>query len=214
MSKPVSFSTADKAQRAAAVAAATAAVRGGTAAAAAAPISQYSSVEARVNAWLRDDCDGDISPLEALMNVANMFLDDVERFDLALGIETKRFKHNLCQGLGAFYRAAERRVSIKGPTEIQNPPRGWNDDAEFIWTDYISHMYFSEKYWTSFWDDVPTMNWESVVPGWRVFLQSIMPFYLARDPELLMEESLLMQNSEGLYISPDAEEDFGEPEDD
>ena len=194
----VTFSNADKAQRAAAAAAAAAPT-----AAQSRPV--YSSgTEDRVNAWLRDDST-DIAPLRFVIDVAEMFLDDVDRFDLSMSVDRRTFEQTLCHATGAYYLASDRNKTLLGPSEIRNAPRGWTADAENVWNDYVSHYYFNDVYWIHFWDEMPVASWEHSLPQWRIFLQTVLTWYLQRDAELLIEADMLMVNSDGNFVSPDSE---------
>jgi hypothetical protein len=204
----VTFSSADKAQRAAAArpAAATTTTTAPTGAR-----TFSSGTEDRVNAWLRDDST-DISPLQFVLQIADAFLHDVDRFDLSTAVDTRTFERTLCQAMGAYYLASERNKTIEGPREIRSAPKGWTADAENVWNDYVTHYFFNDKYWLNFWDEFPVAAWEHGLPQWRVFLQSLLPFYLHRDPELLEVAGMLVKNADGAYVSPDSEIDWDDAE--
>ena len=165
--------------------------------------------------WLQTKTySNDLTPLETINSATNLFLDDLDRFELEISIPESQFKKYMCEAVCAFYIANEYNKEIRGPPKSNKLPRGWTDTAENVWYDFIYTWYFTDEYWLEFWDTVGMANWEVTLPRWREFFQTALLVYLHRDANRLLEDGLLVETRSGRLVAPHEleEEDIADNE--
>lgn len=157
-----------------------------------------------------------MTPLETINSATNVFLDDLDRFDLELAIPDQQFKKYMCDAVCAFYIAHQYGKQVAGPSKIEKLPRGWTETAENVWYDYIYTWYFTDEYWAGFWETVGAANWEETLPRWREFFQTALLIYLFRDADRLLDDGLLTETRSGRLVAPNEleNEEAAEAEDD
>jgi hypothetical protein len=87
-------------------------------------------------------------------------------------------------------------------------PQGWSNEIETIWTDYLSVFYFDDFFWTKIWDRTPIGLWELQFPQYRIFIQTIIPMYIQRNQEFLVQEGLLVKSTHGKYLTSSEYDDY------
>lgn len=164
---------------------------------------QRNAFSERINLWLRSKTfSSDLTPLETINSATNLFLDDLDRFDLEIDIPEQQFKKYMCEAICAFYVAHQYQKKVVGPPKSDKLPRGWTDTAENVWYDYIYTWYFTDDYWTEFWETVGAANWEVELPRWREFFQTALLIYLFRDATRLLDDGLLVETRSGRFVAP------------
>jgi hypothetical protein len=124
----------------------------------------------------------------------------IENKGFRLCMTFKDFRDRICEATCTMYKANLESSEIRGPTKIPNAPKNWSKEIEIIWDDYIHTFLLTEEFWQAFWYDTYTSVWESQFPNYRLYIQSILPFYVQRDCALLEDNNLVVQKGDGEYI--------------
>lgn len=161
----------------------------------------------RVNTWFRTralDCDAfgneDHTPLETIATVSSLFLEKCDQFGFDLNVSETTFRKYMCDALCSLYVAEQFDKRVIQTRKISKTPRGWTNDAENVWNDYIYTRYFTDQFWEKFWDCVGDAGWMTDIPRWREFFQSALLVYLQRDSTRLIEEGLLVTGVNGALV--------------
>lgn len=140
--------------------------------------------------------------------LAEEFAYQVEGMGLSLSLDFKEFRLRICEATCTMYRAAIERKQMVFPSRIPNAPRGWNEDTERIWEDYITNFHLGYDFWSAFWHTIDVGGWESDISNFRTLIQSILPFYIHREIGLLEDKGLIAKNSEGEYVNPEDDDAY------
>jgi hypothetical protein len=161
-----------------------------------------------INEWFNKGIDGDIAPIHTVFKIAKKFSQYLEEYNLTLNMNYSTFFSKLC---GATCTLALHKNSkvIGMPRSIPQSPANWSTEIEIIWNDYIESFYLTIDFWDSFWKSIDTGIWELRLSQFRNYLQSILPLFIKRDLQLLIDMDLIAENSEGKYVDiHDAELDI------
>ena len=163
----------------------------------------------QINDWFFTKAHG-MSPANSVVIIADSFEGALSSKGFQLNTHFKLFRNNLCDATCTMYRAHLENKDVEGPKKIANLPKGWSDDLEDIWSDYIYSRTLTDDFWSEFWYEIPEGSWEAQFPQFRSFIQAVLPIYIQRDLEMLIEESLVAKNNEGEYVDiydPEYEEE-------
>jgi hypothetical protein len=153
----------------------------------------------KINSWFYERQDR-ISPATTVMAIADEFCAYVESQNLKLSLPFKDFRNLLCEATCVMFRAHLEGRLVICPDKIPNLPSNWNRETEEIWNDHLGIFYLTDDFWTDFWRTIQPGIWEAQFPDYRYYIQGVMPLYIKRDIDLLIEEGLIKKNSEGEYV--------------
>lgn len=165
--------------------------------------------------WFYSRRQDDVSPHIFAVALAENFAKEVRQTDLEIVLSPNVFTKKICAAVTAYahYDYFEHK-QIGAPRGMQKAPKGWTKQTLNIWHDYLQSVYFHDGFFERFWRELPTAIWEEEYMHIRVYLQSILPYFIKYDESLLVDHSLIAVNSEGEYVDPadaDVEEDESHP---
>jgi hypothetical protein len=162
--------------------------------------------------WFYTSFEDDVSPFVFTTVVADNFLKEMQDNRLELVHIPSAFIKKVCTAVSAYvYYDYFEQKTVGVPRNIQKVPKGWTNQTENIWFDFIQSRFLNDTFFDRFWHALPPTIWEEGYPRIRDYLQSILPYFLKFDNELLIEHELIAVNSDGEFVDP-AEADFYEEE--
>jgi len=151
-----------------------------------------------INEWFNKGMGGDIAPIHTVFTIAKKFAQYLEEYNFTLNMNFSAFFSKLC---GATCTLALHKNKVIGmPRSIPQSPANWSSEIEIIWNDYIESFYLTIEFWDSFWESIDVDIWELSISQFRNYLQSIMPLFIKRDLQVLIDMDLIAENSEGKYV--------------
>lgn len=158
-------------------------------------------MEENVNIWLHfsntEYCN---SPIDTLRIMVDTFVKDVERYKFTLNVNKKKLFEIMCEAMCMYYIAQNTHkniVFLNNSYEKKN----WDQEYETLWMDYLTFTYFNTSYWDNFWSRVPEQTWETCVPQWRFYFATLLPHYISRDEQLLIDNGLLFETQGGEAVT-------------
>lgn len=160
-----------------------------------------------IQKWLYNR-NNDSAPIDILHNIIYEFDYIIRYKEFSLVVPFDSFKNNIINAGCIIYKSFANNVPIAGIVKPLPKPDGWNNEMEDIWMDYLYTFHFDDAFWVSFWNSINICGWEDYLPRFRSIIQSILPLYIKREPELLQDNELLYQDEEGNYLMPDDVDDY------
>jgi len=77
-------------------------------------------------------------------------------------------------------------------------PPEWNTEIEALWQEWLEIHCFNN--WSAFWARIPVREWEEALPGWRKAMEHLLPTYVQRNIESLVEAQLIVEDEQGDYV--------------
>lgn len=152
---------------------------------------------------------GDGTPAESVLLVMNLFLETLKSKNLAIAVPEKQFRQIICEATCTLKLFSLNGYELSNPRRRFRQPPGWNDEIESYWQEFVHFHLCNDAFWNLFWKRIPVVEWEDYLPKWRSTLQTILPFYILRDINVLMAYGYLVENDEGEFVS---NEDYEEPQ--
>lgn len=165
-----------------------------------------------VNNWFYTPWRDGISPANTAVHLFYEFTAAVKKHKLAIAAHDNRFMDILCEAFCTLYDAEKTYGDVRGPVKRPEYIKDWNDELEYIWSDYLASRVLHEEFWNMFWHKIYAADWEISLPRWRAFLQSALPFYIHRDIGLLVAEGLVFEDEEGNILNSEEALDAAEYE--
>jgi len=162
----------------------------------------------KVNTWFQGS-DDVISPAESISAISTAFLANCEVFKLDIVIDTKTFRKLMCEFVCTMYDCGKNNLDWKGPNRRFKLPDQWTDEIEGLWEDCLSMRFFNEHFWGTFWKGINESELFEI-PYIRENLQYIMPLYVRRSTDILLEKGFLIEQDDGHVV---ATEDYESDED-
>lgn len=180
--------------------------------------AQKYSAEKDTTTWFhRCDID-DISPYDYVEYVVNQFCDYLEQNSYSTDISRQQLLHDMCTATCTQYyydKWLHKKYVVGEPKRIFSKPRQWNSVLEHQWNDLVHSRIVNYEFWDQFWRKLPVAMWEYTLTddNWRDVMQYLLPFYICREMDILIDEDIVCQEEDGNIIILDdyvAEEDDDE----
>lgn len=141
---------------------------------------------------------GDPVPIECVDTLVQTFVDDVRHAGHTLCVSPAEFFRVVCQAVCVYYDAYMRDEDVRGPNRLFPKPPKWTESLESAWTDYLYSRVFPYTYWDSFWTSCRFDALDDNVHGLTSFLQTILPLYVTRDIQALLDHDIVFENVKGI----------------
>ncbi len=156
-----------------------------------------------INEWFHQRQADGVTPINSVCSLVRRFVRDVYSFGLEPIAHEKVIMRSMCDATCMMYKADVEQKEVSGPLKTLQRPEGWTSAVEAVWVDYMSSMYFTEEYWSHFWERIETTCWEHRFPQWRPLIQSVLPFYIKRNFDILRECGLVFMEDDGNFVVAD-----------
>lgn len=123
---------------------------------------------------------------------------DVKQTGHLVCVTKEELFRSMCEAVCVYYHAHLRNEDVRGPKRLFPKPYNWNDSLEAAWNDYVHSCIFSYTYWESFWTSCEIDALEENVHGLTSFLQTILPLYVTREIQLLLDNEIVFENVSGI----------------
>jgi len=153
--------------------------------------------------WFHTSLYGDMTPAESVQMVSDLFLDILRSKHLSISIPENTFRKMVCEATCSIRLYSRQGCEISSPHRKFSRPPGWNDEIESYWTEWLNSCLYTDSYWLSFWNRIPYADWEDRLPNWRFILQTILPYYVRREMEVLVKSGYIVENDDGDFVSHD-----------
>lgn len=162
------------------------------------------------------DIDGN-SPFAYVEYVANEFCSFLNKKGYTLDVPQHQFLYDLCTATCTmyYYQVWQKNKFIVGaPKRKFTRPKQWTPALEGQWKDYLHSRIVNYEFWEQFWRKLPCAYWESVLErdNWRDVMQTLLPFYIRREVDILLEEEIVCQEDNGNIVTWDDHEAEEEPD--
>jgi hypothetical protein len=162
-----------------------------------------------LNTWFQTPQGDEYSPAMSITELRTLIQDHVGNYGVSLNCKKEEFSKHLCEALCIWYsksnnnRKSHRVLEVVGPRRVFPRPKGWTDELERLWTEYVQWKIFGYEEWDTLWSALKQRDWEQEAPGWRGFFQSFLPIYLKPDPQRLVDEGFLFQEGTEWVLAED-----------
>lgn len=161
------------------------------------------------------DIDG-ISPFSYVEYVTSEFCKFLDRKGFTLDISQNQFLYDVCTATCTMYYYQiwqKNKFIIGAPRRKFTRPKQWTNVLEGQWKDYIHSRLVNYEFWEQFWIHFPVGYWESTMhDNWRDVMQTLLPYYIRREVEILLEEEIVCQETDGNIVTWDDHEAEEEPD--
>jgi len=120
---------------------------------------------------------------------------------LSIGVPEFLFRKIICEATCVLKSRSARDLPI--PNRIFSKPEGWNADLERWWNEWLHSHFFVDGFWTTFWNGIHISEWEDAMPSWREALQLLLPYYVQRNIDVLIECGFVVENNDGVFVAND-----------
>jgi ATP-dependent Clp protease adapter protein ClpS len=166
------------------------------------------SAETDTTAWFhRSDID-DISPREYVEYIVNEFCDYLEQKSYSTDIPRQHLIHEMCKATCTQYyydKWLHKKFIVGIPKRKFSKPSQWNNILESQWNDFVHSRIINYEFWEDFWRKLPVAMWENTLTNinWRDLMQYLLPFYIHRELDILLDEEIVCQEEDGNIVSWD-----------
>lgn len=156
------------------------------------------------------DIDGE-SPYMYVEYIVNQFCDSIEKRGYMIDISRQKMLYDMCSAtcIMYYYQNYLRRKYIVGaPKQKFSRPLRWNAVLETQWNDYVHSRIVNYEFWERFWNELPNAYWETTLThdNWRDVMQYLLPFYIRREIDILLDEEIVCQEENGNIVTWDDHE--------
>ena len=156
------------------------------------------------------DIDGE-SPYSYVEYVVNEFCNIIEKRGYTTDVSRQRIMYDMCSAtcIMYYYQNYLRRKYIVGaPKQKFSRPLRWNAVLETQWNDYVHSRIVNYEFWERFWNELPNAYWETTLThdNWRDVMQYLLPFYIRREIDILLDEEIVCQEENGNIVTWDDHE--------
>ena len=160
-----------------------------------------------LNEWFQTPHGDGHAPANSITELRTLIQDHVGNYRVSLNCKVEEFSKHLCEALCVWYSKSksksERALEVVGPKRTFPRPKGWTDELERLWNEYVQWDIFGYEEWDALWSALKQRDWEDEVPNWRSFFQSFLHIYLKPDPQRLVEEGFLFQEGTEWVLAED-----------
>lgn len=158
-------------------------------------------VSNKITCWFYNDAiDANQYPAKWIHTVVTRFLNNCNAYNLNVCILDNKFYEIMCEALCVMYHAARTNKDWAGPQRKFPKPSDWNETKEQLWMDYIHGRLFTYEFWDSFWQ-MEEEYWEFAIPNLRANFQYLLPLYIKRSNEVLIDVGSLIEQDDGQIVS-------------
>jgi hypothetical protein len=162
------------------------------------------------------DIDGE-SPFTYVECVVNKFCDYIEKRGYTTDVSRRKVLLDMCSATCTMYYYQtwmSRKYIVGAPTQKFCRPLRWNAELEYQWNDYLHSRIVNYEFWERFWNELPNTYWESTLvhDTWRDVMQYLLPFYIRREINILIDEEIVCQEENGNIVTWDDHEVKEEPD--
>ena len=157
----------------------------------------------KVTKWFHTSVNGDITPAQSACEVSDLFLSILHSKQLSLSVPVRLFRKIVCEATCVLKLTSGYELPV--PNRVFSRPDGWNGDLERWWTEWLHSHFFVEGFWSRFWNRIYVSEWEDAMPSWRHEIQSLLPYYVQRNTDVLIECGFIIENDDGVFV---ANEDY------
>ena len=172
-------------------------------------ITKFQQIQ-RVDDWFHTVSRDDIAPIEYVETVVYNFVEACKFKGFNMSMSNSALMKILSRTTCHMYDYKDT-VDHRGKLSKLPKPRFWTSEFETLWIDYITFFYFGTEFWENFWKDIPEAAWENDINKWRVELTSLLPYFVEREIDLLVDNGILFEGTDGHVVT---EEDYDFPEED
>ena len=155
----------------------------------------------RVTNWFHKNQDFSMAPSVWVFTVAEQFIEHCRNYRLPLCTTDSQFHTTLCEAICVMYHASITNKDWLGPHRIFPIPECWDESKERLWSDYIHGRVFTYEFWDLFWEHVEEGSWEFNIPNFRANIQHLLPLYINRSNDILVEEGALFEQGDGNIVT-------------
>lgn len=170
-----------------------------------------------ISDWFNSyDIDGE-SPYSYVERVVNEFCNIIEKRGYMTDISRQKLMYDMCSATCTMYyyeHYLHRRFIIGAPKKKFTKPLRWSAVLEAQWNDYVHSRIVNYEFWERFWKELPAAYWESTLThdSWRDVIQYLLPFYIRREIDILLDEEIVCQEENGNIVTWDDHEVEEEPD--
>jgi hypothetical protein len=162
------------------------------------------------------DVDG-WSPYQSVEYVVNQFCDDLARKGYATDISRQKVLYDMCTATCTMYYYEfwkRHRFIVGAPKRVFSRPRQWTNVLENQWNDFVRSRIVGTDYWETFWRMLRPAYWEQFLnkDSWRDVMQYLLPFYIHREMDILVDEEIVCKETNGTIVTWDDYEPEHEPD--
>lgn len=136
------------------------------------------------------------TPAETIQELCDNFIDLLKRKRLNLSIPERNFRRNMCAALCTMKKHRDTHLLRNFPKDQY--PSNWNKEMEYIWQEWLNERCFGN--WIAFWARLPVREWEDQIPGWRQGIEDLLPTYVRREIEVMVDEGLIVEDNDGEFV--------------
>lgn len=156
------------------------------------------------------DIDGE-SPYIYVEYVVNQFCNYIEKRGYTIDISRQKMLHHMCTATCTmyYYQTWRRCKYIVGAPKYKfTRPLRWTAVLESQCNDYIHSRIVNYEFWEQFWNELPNAYWESTLTydNWRDVMQTLLPYYIHREVDILLDEEIVCQEENGNIVTWDDHE--------
>lgn len=172
---------------------------------------QIQKTELAINEWF-NTCDIDnISPFICVEYVVNKFCNYIENCGYILDIPKQTILQDMCSATCTMYyyqKWRQNRFIVGAPKRKFSIPKQWNNALELQWKDYVHSRIVNYEFWEQFWKEIQSSYMELTFTkdNWRDVMQYLLPFYIRREIDILLDEEIVCQEENGNFVTWDDHE--------
>jgi hypothetical protein len=152
------------------------------------PNIQKHNAETHISEWFRTSEHDGIRPFEYVEFVVNEFCTTIEK-------------------KGFYFVYHHKKYNVGLPKRKFTKPKQWNHTLDHQWNDYVHSRIINYEYWMVFWKRLPIAEWEQFISfDWRSLLQTLLPFYIQRELDVLIDEEIVCVEDDGNIVTRDDHE--------
>lgn len=169
------------------------------------------NLENKVSEWFHNRDIDNISPYTYVSYVVNEFCNYLTKGGYCTDISRQQLLQEMCSATCTMYYYQLRRSKyiIGSPKRKFTKPSQWSNSLENQWNDYVHSRIVNYEFWENFWKGLQHAYWEETLhDDWRGVIQHLLPFYILREIDILLDEEIVCQEDDGnIYTWDDHEQD-------
>jgi hypothetical protein len=174
------------------------------------PNIQKHNAETHISEWFRTSEHDGIRPFEYVEFVVNEFCTTIEKKGFYFDISRQNILYDMCTAICTQYYYDvyhHKKYNVGLPKRKFTKPKQWNHTLDHQWNDYVHSRIINYEYWMVFWKRLPIAEWEQFISfDWRSLLQTLLPFYIQRELDVLIDEEIVCVEDDGNIVTRDDHE--------
>jgi len=171
---------------------------------------QKQKAEENVTEWFHHSEYDGISPYEYVEFVVNEFYSTIESKGFNFDISRQQVLYDMCAAICSQYYYEvfkKKKYNVGIPKRTFSKPKLWNNTLDHQWNDYVHSRIINYEYWSQFWKLLPVAEWEQFISfDWRSILQTLLPYYVQREIDVLLDEEIVCVEEDGNIVTWDDHE--------